>query len=124
MPIVDFEPVPTNIPMVNPELFDEACNRRRAHELCAGLNVGREGILQKFIQNEYPVWSTLRWLTFFERMMGVYIRTLNPSANFKEMINFGSMAYLPAHLEIFLNPAYEDSSFHYLNYMRRSKVNF
>ena len=122
-PIVDFQPIPTNIPFVNSEIFSEACNRQRLHELLASISLGRGSILEKFWLTEYPVISTLRWLTTGERIGGVFIREPNPSEELKILMAFIAYAYGPAHMNIFLYPAYEDQSHHFLDYIMNSKVN-
>ena len=122
-PIVDFQPIPTNIPFVNSEIFSEACNRQRLHEILASISIGPGNILEKFWLTEYPVISTLRWLTSGERICGVFIREPNPSEELKILMAFIAFAYAPAHMNIFLNPAYEDQSHHFLDYIMNSKVN-
>ena len=118
-----FQPIPTNIPFVNSDIFSEACNRQRLHEIIASISLGPGSILEKFWLTEYPVISTLRWLTSGERICGVFIREPNPSEELKIMMAFIAGAYAPAHMNIFLNPAYEDQSHHFLDYIMNSKVN-
>ena len=89
--IVDFQPLPTKIPMVEPTIFSEACNRQRLAEILAGISLGRDSILEKFWLTEYPVISTLRWLTTAERICGVFIRDPNPSEELMIM-----MVFIPA----------------------------
>ena len=123
-PIVDFQPLPTKIPMVEPKIFCEACNRQRLAEILAGISIGREGILEKFWLTDYPVISTLRWLTTAERIAGVFIRDPNPSEELKIMMAFITGAYAPAHFRTFMYPNYEDSSHNFLEFIKDSKVTF
>ena len=65
-----------------------------------------------------------RWLTTSERICGLYIRDQNPSEALQTMMTFTAQSYAPAHLEIFLDPGFENTAHHYLNYIKRSKVKF
>ena len=123
-PIADFQTLPTKIPMVEPTIFSEACNRQRLAEILAGISLGRDSILEKFWLTEYPVISTLRWLTSAERICGVYIRDLNPSEELKIMMAFITGAYAPAHFRTFMYPNYEDSSHNFLEFIKDCKVTF
>ena len=123
-PLVNFQPIPTNVPDVDSQIFAEASNRLRLHQLCVQISKGREHVLPKFETNQYPVICTTRWLTTSERILGWFIRELNPSDDLIIMVVFTLQAYGPTHFEIFLHPGFENSSFHYLNYIKKSKVNF
>ena len=121
-PLVDFQPIPTNVPQVPSDLFKEACNRQRLHELLISISNGRGAVHPKFETNRYPPVGGLRWLTCGERVGGVFIREPNPSQELKILMAFASQAYAPAHMETFLNPGFENSSWHYLWYIQRAKV--
>ena len=65
-----------------------------------------------------------RWLTTSERICGLYIRDQNPSVALQTMMTFTAQSYAPAHFDIFLDPGFENTAHHYLNYIKRSKVKF
>ena len=123
-PLVNFTPIATDVPQVESSIFSEASNRVRLHELCNAISIGRDHVQEKFENKRYPVINTLRWLTTSERVCGLYIREEQPSDALKTMVEFTSQAYAPTHFDVFLNPGFENASFHYLNYIKRSKVKF
>ena len=96
----------------------------RLHELLLQIALGPHAVDIKFIINEYPPISTLRWLTTAERLCGLYIRTRYPSEELKWLIRFISQCYAPAHLDAFLEPQLEDAAHHFLKFIQRSRVNF
>ena len=120
--LVEFTTVPTNVPDVESSIFKEACNRERLHQLCLAISNGKDHVDKKFIKYLYPVVSTIRWLTTAERVLGLYIREEEPSEAMKIMVKFTSQAYAPTHFEIFLSPGFENSSHHYLSYIKRCRV--
>ena len=122
--LVEFATIPTNVQHVDSSIFKEACNRERLHQLCLAISNGKDQVDKKFIKNLYPEVSTIRWLTTAERILGLYIREEEPSEAMKIMVKFTSQAYAPTHFEIFLSPGFENSSFHYLNYIKRCRVSF
>ena len=50
-PLVDFQPIPTNVPQVPSHIFKEACNRQRFHELLISISNGRGSVHPKFEKN-------------------------------------------------------------------------
>ena len=73
----------------------------RLHELLLQIALGPHAVDIKFIINEYPPISTLRWLTTAERLCGLYIRTQYPSEELKWLIKFISQCYAAAHFDVF-----------------------
>ena len=122
-PLVNFTPIATDVPDVDSSIFSEASNRVRLHELCRAISNGRDHVHEKFEKGRYPVINTLRWLTTSERVLGLYIREEDPSDALKTMVEFTLQSYAPTHFDVFLNPGFENASFHYLSYIKRSKVN-
>ena len=122
--MVQFQPIPTNVPQVASEIFETAVNRQRLHEILIGISNGPHAIHPKFVTNRYPAISITRWLTPGERICGQYIREPNPSPELIELVEFISQVYAAAHFDIYLDPGFENSSHHYLNYIKRSKVCF
>ena len=121
-PLVQFQPIPTKVPPVASDLFKTAVNRQRLHEICISISTGHDTVHRKFVINEYPPISITRWLTPGERVCGQYIREPDPSPEMIVLVIFISQAYGPAHFDIYLNPGFENSSHHYLTYIKRSKV--
>ena len=95
----------------------------RLHELLLQIALGPYAVDIKFIINEYPPISTLRWLTTAERLCGLYIRTRYPSEELKWLIKFISQCYAAAHFDVFLEPQLEDAAFHFWRFVQRSRVN-
>ena len=95
----------------------------RLHELLLQIALGPHAVDIKFIINEYPPISTLRWLTTAERLCGLYIRTRYPSEELKWLIKFISQCYAAAHFDVFLDPQLEDAAHHFLKFIQRSMVN-
>ena len=95
----------------------------RLHELLLQIALGPHAVDIKFIKNEYPPISTLRWLTTAERLCGLYIRTRYPSEELKWLIKFISQCYAAAHFDAFLEPQLEDAAYHFWNFVQRSRVN-
>ena len=122
--LVDFTPIATDVPDVDSSIFSDACNRVRLHELCKAISIGRDHVPEKFEKNQYPVINTLRWLTTSERLLGWFIRELMPSDALITMAEFTLQCYAPSHFDVFLNPGFENSSFHFLNYIKRCRVRF
>ena len=95
----------------------------RLHELLLQIALGPHAVDIKFIKNEYPPISTLRWLTTAERLCGLYIRTRYPSEELKWLIRFISQCYAAAHLDVFLEPELEHAAHHFWRFVQRSRVN-
>ena len=95
----------------------------RLHELLLQIALGPHAVDIKFIINEYPPISTLRWLTTAERLCGLYIRTQYPSEELKWLIKFISQCYAAAHLDAFLEPELEHAAYHFWRFVQRSRVN-
>ena len=54
--------------------------------------------------------------------MVIYIREANPTENLIAIVTYATQCWAPTMFEIVLNPGFEDASFHYLNYIIRSRV--
>ena len=57
-PIVQFQPIPNDMPDVDPKVFSESSDLRRYRELGTAISTGI--VPEKFITNEYEVLSTIR----------------------------------------------------------------
>ena len=121
-PLVDFEPIHTYAPQATEEFFDEQQDLSRFHELCHAVSKGKDYVPNKYERNQYPIINEVRWRTFGMRILGLYIRKLNPNEVLVILATFTTQAYGPTHMDIIVKPELEHATYHVLSYIIRSRV--
>ena len=121
LPFVEYETIPSNVPIVPRELFRDKQDLIVFYDLIRAVENGREHVDPAYLTKQLPAQSTVRWNTWASRILRHYMQCPSPSENLKILVNYILKAFGKMVFAVILYPAFENGSQHYLDYLIKSK---
>ena len=121
LPFVEYETIPSNVPIVPRELFRDKQDLIVFYDLIRAVENGREHVDPAYLTKKLPAQSTVRWNTWASRILRHYMQCPSPSENLKILVNYILKAFGKMVFAVILYPAFENGSQHYLDYLISSK---
>ena len=69
-PFIEFQPISTNVPNLDPKLFGGRLDHVMLYDLCKG--IASSHVDKKYETKEAPTISACRWRTYFIRLLRVH----------------------------------------------------
>ncbi|CAG9818134.1 unnamed protein product [Phaedon cochleariae] len=117
LPIVPFEKINVVIPEVDPEIL--STDQKYLFEISVAISVG---IVSESLTRKQPgKMAHSRWLTTANRILRLYVGTINPSEELKILNKYILKVYIITWFSIKLKPDMKYGSLHLFNLIQRSR---
>lgn len=108
-PVVQFKPVAGVVTQLPEDIVsDLSCDQKYLHDICIAV---QHGVVPSGLANSNPgVLNHARWLTLANRLLRLYVSTINPSFSLVRLVSFIVNHYAPSWFRIKSHPACTDGS--------------